>query len=109
MNIDVWTNKQVKVQKACFGIDRNAKTMNQTKIELVLRCTAHRRTSSLVVSASSQFTRKPQACHNNMKALLKKAMKDQDHQAALAAAEAASAKKIQVTKSSNLGGKFFSF
>ena len=42
-----------------------------------------------------------------MKALLKKAMKDQDHQAALAAAEAASAKKIQVTKSSNLGGKFF--
>ena len=42
-----------------------------------------------------------------MKALLKKAMKDQDHQAAVAAA-AASASQIQATKSTNLGGKFFS-
>ena len=45
-----------------------------------------------------------------MKALLKKAMKDQDHQAAMAAAavasQAATAAQVQVTKSALLLGEF---
>ena len=86
-----------------------------------VRSSSQHQTSQL---SESQFTRKPQACHNNMKALLKKAMKDQDHQAAMAAAAlaaaapkkhaaaalqaATAAAQVQVTKSTLLlSGKFF--
>jgi hypothetical protein len=85
-----------------------------------VRSSSQHQTSQL---SEAQFTRKPQACHNNMKALLKKAMKDQDHQAAMAAAALAAAApkkhaaapqaetaaaQVQVTKSALLlSGKFF--
>ena len=90
-----------------------------------VRSSSQHQTSQL---SESQFTRKPQACHNNMKALLKKAMKDQDHQATMAAAQVAAAAlaaaapkkhaaalqaataaaQVQVTKSTLLlSGKFF--
>ena len=87
-----------------------------------VRSSSQHQTSQL---SESQFTRKPQACHNNMKALLKKAMKDQDHQATMAAAAAlaaaapkkhaaaamqaaTAAAQVQVTKSTLLlSGKFF--
>ena len=91
-----------------------------------VRSSSQHQTSQL---SESQFTRKPQACHNNMKALLKKAMKDQDHQATMAAAQVAAAAlaaaaapkkhaaalqaataaaQVQVTKSALLlSGKFF--
>ena len=53
-----------------------------------VRSSSQHQTSQL---SEAQFTRKPQACHNNMKALLKKAMKDQDHQSAMASAQLAAA------------------